>query len=87
MKQVFKCDCEDHLLEISYYKATKHFPPVLSFELFELHGQLKKLKNPKCIGGATIYNNKYPKEMDKLINFLEKVIKLYKQEKQKNGKR
>ena len=81
MKKTFRCDCEGHIISINYDKATEGFGAMLSFEIRETMGKVKKLKRPRWMADVVIYNNEYPKEMDKLINFLEKIVKKYRQEK------
>jgi len=67
----FKCDCSGHIIKIEdiNLKGTEG----LSFEIYDLYSEKgRKLQKPRLLGDVVIMNNKYPKEYDKLIKFIDK---------------
>jgi hypothetical protein len=85
---IFKCDCETHILKIEDFSFDKISG--LSFQIYDIYSESgRKYKKPKLIADATIMNNNYPKEYDKLMKFianyhrkqLEKKIKPWKEPK------
>ncbi len=67
----FRCDCETHILEITYTKPSKKFPFAdLWFGIYDIYSPKgRKYKKPKLIADAWIMNNYYPKELTKLLDW------------------
>lgn len=78
MEKLFRCDCGAHIIEFDYTGANKEFDfEDLSVIIYDVYNPDtgRKYKNPKTSGDAVMMNNKYPKELDKFLAFMERVIK------------
>ena len=69
----FRCDCGMCLLEIVQNRS-KRFPMVRII-IYDTYGKVKKLKKPELVADVVIMNNKYPKELTKLIKYFNKIKK------------
>lgn len=68
----FKCDCQTHILEITYTKLSKKYPFVdLSLAIYDIYNPNsgRKYKKPKLVADVIIMNNHYPKELTKLLKW------------------
>ena len=84
MKKKFICDCNCHMIEFTYDKATKRFPfGVLSIAIYDLFGKVKKLKKPKLLADVVIINRKYEEELDNLIKYFKKLGEIHEPEQRK----
>lgn len=68
----FRCDCGMHILEISFTKPNKKYSFIdMWFGIYDIYSPKtgKKYKKPKLIADTIIMNNKYPKELTKLLKW------------------
>jgi len=67
----FKCDCCTHVIKIEDFSGKTW--KGLSFQIYDIYSQSgRKYKKPKLISDVVIMNNHYPKEYDKVIEFIKK---------------
>ena len=81
MRRKFRCDCATHIIEVQYDedKMGKKAFPSLWIDIYDIYNPNtgRRYKKPKSLGDAVLMNNKYPKELDKFLKFMEEVIKKY----------
>ena len=81
MRRKFRCDCATHLIEVQYdeNKIDKKAFPDLGIEIYDIHNpdSGRKYKKPKPIGDVVLMNNAFPKELDKFLKFMKRVIEKY----------
>ena len=87
MREIFKCDCGTHLVSIEYLIPDKVFDwDDLAIAIYDVYNPEtgRKYKVPKLVSDVVILNNNSPKELTKLIKFLQKILDTRKTSKRKN---
>jgi len=81
MRRKFKCDCSTHIIEVEYdeNKAGKKAFPTLGIEIYDIYNPDtgRKYQKPKPTSDVVLMNNAFPKELEKFLKFMEKIIKKY----------
>lgn len=77
MDKSFMCDCQGHIIRVTYDKPDKTLGRcivgVSIFDKFSDKG--RKLKNPKLIADVVLMNNAYPNELTKFVSFFKILVK------------
>ena len=86
MREIFKCDCGTHLVSISYQIPDKTFDwDDLSIAIYDVYNDKgRKYKTPKLMADVAILDMHSPKELTKLMKFLQKSIDIRKKSKRKS---
>ena len=78
MDKIFKCDCGTHIIKFEYTGVEKDFDfEDFAISIFDVYNPDtgRRYKNPRLLGDVVLFNNKYPKELDKFFEFMELVIR------------
>jgi len=88
MRKAFRCDCQCHIVEISYEKATKYFDwEDIAIAIYDVYNPDtgRKYKRPKLIADIILFDNHYSTELEDFFNFILKIIKNRKKAKVHKG--
>ena len=71
----FRCDCQTHILEITYTKPSKKYPFAdLGLAIYDIYSPKgRKYKKPRLIADVVIMNNHYPKELKKFFQYIRRL--------------
>lgn len=77
MREIFKCDCGTHLVSIGYNSHDKKWDwDDLTIAIYDVCNPKtgKTYKHSKLVSDVVLFNNASPKELDKFLHFMQKVI-------------
>lgn len=75
MREIFKCDCSTHLVSIGYEQCD-WYGDDLTIVIYDVYNPKtgKAYKNPKLVSDVVLFNNASPKELDKFLHFMQKIL-------------